>query len=98
MIDVKSMLSAEDAASLMGVRETVHKILAEGVAVVDFEKVDGTTRQMKCTLKNGFIPEDKLPKGTGSVTENTEVMRVFDIEKQEWRSFRVASVKNVAIV
>ena len=39
------------------------------------------------------IPEDKLPKGTGQ-SSNDDVQKVFDVEKQDWRSFRWDSLKS----
>lgn len=66
-----------------------------GVRVV-FSKKDGTDRSMLCTLAEGKIPTDKQPK-TEPATGTTagSAVRVFDIEKQEWRSFRWDSVKTV---
>lgn len=62
---------------------------------ITFIKSDGTDREMRCTLVESSIPTDKTPKGTGRVsTEDTQ--RVFDLEKQEWRSFKWASVKNIS--
>jgi hypothetical protein len=61
---------------------------------ITFTKADGTVRKLLCTLRESAIPEDKLPKGTGSETsDNTQ--RVFDLEKNQWRSFRWDSVKYV---
>ena len=67
----------------------------DGVRVV-FSKKDGTDRSMLCTLAEGKIPADKQPK-TEPATGTTagSAVRVFDIEKQEWRSFRWDSVKTV---
>ena len=72
-------------------REYMREELRKGVCNVTFTKVDGTERVMNCTLDMGFVPEEKLPKGTGRA-ESEEVLRVFDTDKTEWRSFRVESV------
>ena len=61
---------------------------------VTFTKKDGTERAMRCTLVEGKIPADKLPKTeseAGSQTTGSAV-RVFDLDKGEWRSFRWDSV------
>ena len=66
-----------------------------GVRVV-FSKKDGTDRSMLCTLAEGKIPADKQPKtepATGTTTGSA--VRVFDIEKQEWRSFTVKNIKRI---
>jgi hypothetical protein len=64
---------------------------------ITFTKKDGTERKMFCTLAESKIPTDKLPKGeseAGSQTTGSAV-RVFDVEVQEWRSFRWDSVIKV---
>jgi len=70
---------------------------AEGVTVV-FTKADGTERTMRCTLFESNIPKEKQPK---SETENSSTsgstIRVFDLEKEEWRSFRWESVKRITL-
>lgn len=65
---------------------------------VTFTKKDGSERIMSCTLSESRIPTDKLPK-SGSESENSSTsgsaVRVFDLEKGEWRSFRWDSVTKV---
>ena len=67
-----------------------------------FTKKDGTERDMACTLVSSRIPEDKQPKTSVGLEEEANsqtsgsAVRVFDIEKQEWRSFRWDSVKKVS--
>lgn len=74
-------------------RETILDWLRSGVVKISFEKKDGTERVMMCTLAQDKIPEDKLPKGTGQ-SSNDDVQKVFDVEKQDWRSFRWDSLKS----
>lgn len=63
---------------------------------VTFTKADGSERAMQCTLVESRIPTDKIPKTAGSpTTSNGSAVRVFDIEKSEWRSFRWESVTKV---
>lgn len=66
--------------------------LASGVHTVHFTKVNGDQRKMNCTLNPEYIPEDMRPSSESQVKENTEVVRVFDLRAQGWRSFRVDSV------
>ena len=58
---------------------------------VNFEKADGTIREMCCTLKKDLIPPpDKDPVNQKKVREiNEEVIVVWDLEKEAWRSFRL---------
>jgi hypothetical protein len=64
--------------------------LRERVCRVIFTKINGEERDMQCTLNMEMIPEEKQPK-TGKEYNDT-VLRVFDINQQEFRSFRVENV------
>jgi len=70
------------------------KALRENVCNVKFSKVNGEERDMKCTLNFDVIPEAHLPKDKNANTQNSfEVIRVFDLEKEGWRAFRIENVK-----
>ena len=89
-----------DLASNLEQQEYVLKSLRtneQGVRIV-FTKKDGTERSMLCTLSEAKIPQDKQPKTetTSSQTSGSAV-RVFDLEKSEWRSFRWDSVTSMEI-
>ena len=67
-------------------------LLESEIVEITFIKKDGTDRVMKCTLQ-----EDYLPETVGSDKErNNEVLAVFDIENEGWRSFRWDSVKQIS--
>ena len=68
-------------------------IVSEGT--VTFIKSDGTERVMKCTLNPDQLPKVELKENTKPRKENNTTMRVFDLEKNEWRSFTIKNVKNV---
>lgn len=74
-------------------RGLLHDESTKNLCVV-FTKKDGTEREMHCTLAESRIATDKQPKGEGSETSGS-ALRVFDTEKQEWRSFRWDSIKEV---
>lgn len=63
---------------------------------ITFTKKDGAERDMFCTLVEGRIPTEKHPKTESSGSSSGSAVRVFDTEKQEWRSFRWDSVKKVS--
>jgi len=68
--------------------------LVMGELFVNFEKADGTLREMRCTLKD--VPEYERKTENDKPRKKAEgVMAVFDLDKQEWRSFRIDSVKSV---
>lgn len=77
----------------------LHDDITKNLCVV-FTKKDGTDREMFCTLSESRIPAEKQPKSQASDSTtagqgNDSAVRVFDTEKQEWRSFRWDSVKEV---
>ncbi len=73
--------------------------LRTNVCVVVFEKVNGEERTMICTIKSDIIETFSGPKSTDRIVTvpNTQV-RVFDIQKKEWRSFRTDSVISFDII
>jgi hypothetical protein len=40
------------------------------------------------------IPSEKLPKNSGKA-QSEESVAVFDLEKEDWRSFRFDSIKEI---
>lgn len=77
-------------------REWLLEVLRTGKITVKFTKKDGSERKMLCTLSENEIPSEKSPKNTGKA-KNDDVIPVFDVEKQEWRSFRIDSVVSIII-
>ena len=71
--------------------------LKKGVMEVTFTKKDGSERVMKCTQLWDFIPEDMKPNISDMVYDENQV-RVFDLEKQQWRSFLKDSVVSVSVL
>lgn len=69
----------------------IRDILRQNVATVEFKKKDGTIRKMICTLLPEFMPEAPAPDTKPSDT----VITVFDLEKNDWRAFRVDSVMSI---
>ena len=78
----------------VGLYDALKSILNTGPVQVTFTKKDGTERVMKCTTKWSHIPEEKQPIGESTLPENRDVLRVYDLENDGWRSFRVDGVKS----
>jgi hypothetical protein len=74
-------------------RSEMVEMLRERICVVKFTKVDGEPREMSCTLNEKVIPDSLKPKD-GSTKYSEEVIKVFDINKAAWRSFKVNSVQS----
>jgi hypothetical protein len=68
--------------------------LNRGLVTVTFAKANGDLRTMTCTLLQAHIPPSMLPKGTVTPHVNENVMRVFDVNAQGWRSFIKNNVKS----
>ena len=87
------------------IRDWVRSLLQKGTVTVTFTKADGTLRDMRCTLDWASIPQDRQPGQPtvdGIVRESRQrkepdphSLRVFDVEKGEWRSFRFDRLQKV---
>lgn len=75
-------------------RDWIKSHLNYGPVSVTFVKKDGTERVMNCTLKSD-LTKDYEKKTDRVKTVNEETCPVFDLEKQEWRSFRFDTVTKV---
>lgn len=90
----------------------LNQYLTEGVVKVVFTKKDGTDRTMRCTRRMDMIPFDKQPKPkplpisdtmevyklAESTPNDPQLFKVFDLDKQAWRSFRYTTVKTMAVL
>lgn len=79
------MLSASD----------VREILKENIVEVVFEKKDGSLRTMFCTLIEEFLPSKGEEIITQSRKLSDEVITCWDLECNDWRSFRLGTVKSL---
>ena len=74
-------------------RDELKSRLREGVCKVTFTKVDGDTRIMHCTLNESMMPELVVAEAKEKPRkENLDVVAAWDIEKKDWRSFRLDSI------
>ena len=75
-------------------KDWLRTLLHEGVVGITFIKKDGSERLMQCTLAESKIPSEFAPKGSEK-TKSDEVLPVFDVENDGWRSFRWDSIKKI---
>ena len=93
------------------IREWVRGLLTNSEVTVTFTKADGTDRDMKCTLNWDLIPPQPQKTTTGPVDgivlesakkprkepkePDPAVIKVYDLEAQAWRSFRMDRLKKI---
>ena len=77
--------------------EWLKGMLAINEATITFTKVDGTERVMKCTLEASKLPVVELKEGAKprKQSDSTKALRVFDLEKNEWRAFTIKNIKRI---
>lgn len=69
--------------------------LRSAVCRVVFTKMNGEVRDMRCTLVRDMIPFDQVPKGVhddDTAQPTLDVIRVFDLNANGWRSFKIDNV------
>lgn len=96
--DPDNLLEIDDRVEPM-LHKWLKDILTVTEVTVTFTKVDGTERVMRCTLEPNKLPpvvvkEDAKPR---KVSDSTKALRVFDVEKQEWRSFTIKNIKRIQL-
>ena len=83
-------------------REDLIGLLLNDICEVVFIKVDGTPRTMICSLSKSVLPTQQLKeeheKKTESVNKtHSDLITVYDTEKQEWRSLYFSRIQSVKI-
>lgn len=81
-------------------KNSLKENLSKCFAKITFNKTDGTLREMLCTLMPEYLPVlqhlDESPKIPRK--ENDNVLAVWDIDSQEWRSFHCDSIINIEYI
>ena len=75
-------------------RNEMMEMLQTSQCRVIFTKLNGEERNMICTLKDDVIQKaNKDPITQKKVRDlNEEVLAVWDVNKEGWRSFRISNV------
>ena len=74
------------------------EMLHNGVVSIVFEKADGTIREMNCTLNPTEMPPQLLTEQQNAArvrNENPDLLAVWDVDANGWRSFNVSKVRKV---
>jgi hypothetical protein len=73
--------------------DSVMDTLQQNIVRLSFIKVkDGQVRNMRATLNEKFIPDEHKPTQVVA-NEKKETVRVYDLDVEGWRSFRVNSLQ-----
>ena len=68
------------------------------VCVVDFDKANGENRVMTCTLDPEILPALAVNEDKKSRHYSHSALAVYDVNKKDWRAFKVSSVKKISIL
>lgn len=84
--------------------KVLKELLTKGKVIVTFTKVDGTERRMLCTLAKDLLPKMEEPKPLKEGEEpkkkrkvNPNVLPVWDLEAEGWRSFKFDNVTEFVV-
>ncbi len=81
-------------------RNILLEILSKGKCNVTFVKLNNTTRKMLCTLNSDLLP-GKYSSYTEKIarsSEDPDLLPVWDVEKGDWRSFRISNTLSVETI
>lgn len=78
-------------------QDWLKSVLRDGVVTVNFIKGDGTERTMKCTLSKELVPQVVSENVKKVRAISNDVLPVYDVDAQGWRSFRWDSIKSVVL-
>ena len=92
-----------DKEDIVQRRATLSAELKDKACIVEFKKVDGTLREMPCTLSEAIIPPAPVHvSNTDDPVDfpkakkvNPDVMSVGGLDKASWRSFRLENVISI---
>lgn len=75
-------------------KSVVAKILNEHIALIHFIKQNGDHRVMRCTLRPDLLPPlpDKKTENKVSKPPSDAVIKVWDLDKEGWRSINIDSI------
>jgi len=82
----------------MYTKHQLKEFCQNGVVTVVFTKADGSERTMKATLLPEYVNNGKtlLQESKNKRPENPDVLAVWDVDANGWRSFRIDSIKGVS--
>ena len=76
-------------------KSDVLSLLSDGIVVVNFTKVDGSTRVMMATLDSDVVADGTATEAKSNMRVGDTSQPVWDIEVNGWRAFKWDSVTSV---
>ena len=80
-------------------KDWIESSISYGIWYIEFEKKDGSTREMWCTRDVFLLPQEDEKEKNGSddeepkkVVKPSPNINVFDLDVNAWRSFRPLSL------
>ena len=77
-------------------REWMRALLMEREITVDFEKANGESRSMRCTLREDLGAKYTVNQNQKTREPNPDVCVVWDTAQNAWRSFRWDRLQRIA--
>lgn len=77
-------------------RDQLQQLLKTSTVRITFEKVNGEKRVMNCTLQAQLLPDQiDLEEAISEKRVNLESLAVWDLDKKDWRSFRLDKIIDI---
>ena len=77
-------------------RDQLQQLLKTSTVRITFEKVNGEKRVMNCTLQAQLLPDQiDLEEAISEKRVNLESLAVWDLDKKDWRSFRLDKILDI---
>ena len=73
-------------------KDELKDTLKENVLQIVFKKVDGSEREMTCTLRPDLMGKYEPKDPTRKKAEKEDVLPVWDLHENAFRSFRIESL------
>lgn len=97
-LDIEYYTVATDDLDIQDRHREIQNLLWEHDCEVTFKKVNGEVRTMPCTLRKEAMPERETKVLHETKIYNPNNLSVWCLDKNEWRSFRVANVMHVKVL
>jgi hypothetical protein len=78
-------------------KDNLQNLLKKNIVSINFTKTNGEERTMQCTLREDVVrPHVKKTERVKKINE--DILSVWDIEKDAFRSFRLENLKKYKVI